>query len=132
MCQSVNYKMKNHTINPETLRKRNSKQKETPKERAARLKRKRERKRQKRSEETDEVRDGRLRKAREQKNRKRAAESIDEREKRLARQREYKRTTRNSKQTQPRQEAPEQNQIDMDNSVRHIRSSATNISETER
>src|ERR1700722_5429329 len=118
--------MKNHTINPETLRKRNSKQKETPKERAARLKRERERKRQKRAEETDEARDARLTKAREQKNRKRAAEFIDEREKRLARERVYKRTTRNSRQTQPRQGAPEQNQINTDT---HVRSSATNISE---
>ena len=55
MCQSVHYEMKNHTINPETLRKRNSKQKETSKERAVRLKRERKRKRQKRAEETDEA-----------------------------------------------------------------------------
>jgi len=77
------------------------------------------------------VRDVRLRKAREQKNRKRAAESIDECEKRLAREQEYKRTMHNSKEIQPRQEAPGQNQIDTDNSVRHVRSSATNISEDE-
>jgi len=101
VCQIVHYKMKNHTINPETLRKRNSKQKETPKERAARLKRERERKRQKRAEETDEARDARLTKAREQKNRKRAAEFIDEREKRLAHERVYKRTTRNSDRPNP-------------------------------
>jgi len=58
-----------------------------------------------------------LQKPENKKNQKRAAESIDEREERLAREREYKRTMHNSKQTQSRQEAPEQNQIDTDNSV---------------
>jgi hypothetical protein len=49
--------MNNQTTNPETLRKRNSKKRKTPKQRAAQLQTECERKRQKRYEETDEARD---------------------------------------------------------------------------
>jgi len=48
------------TINPETLRKRNSKKNETDEQRETRLKRDRERKRKKTAEETEEDHDARL------------------------------------------------------------------------
>src|SRR4051812_27331960 len=109
------YKMNNQTIHPETLRKQNSKKRETPEQRETRLKRERERKRQKRAEETDEVRETRLTRAREQKNRRKETESIDERETRLEHEREYRRTTRNSRQTQIHQETLEPNQVGVTN-----------------
>src|SRR5205823_3696277 len=55
--------MNNHTINPETLRKRNSKKNETDEQRETRLKRDRERKRKKTAEETAEETDIRPRSA---------------------------------------------------------------------
>ena len=51
--------MNDHTINPETLRKRNSKQRETTEQRDARLARERERKRKNRASETEEKRTAR-------------------------------------------------------------------------
>ena len=51
--------MNNHTINPETLQKRNSKKNETDEQCETRLKRDCERKRKKTAEETEKDRDAR-------------------------------------------------------------------------
>src|SRR5688572_24585658 len=87
-------KMNNQTINPETLRKRNSKMRETVDQREARLTRERERKRKKGAEETDENREARLGSNRERKRQKISTETSEEHKKRLNKESEQKRVLR--------------------------------------
>jgi ATP-dependent DNA helicase PIF1 len=94
MCQSVHYKMKNHTINPETLRKRNSKQRETTEQREARLARDRERKRKNRAMESVTEREKRLQSIRDKRRQKKEMETPIERGKRKERENERRQTAR--------------------------------------
>jgi hypothetical protein len=103
--------MKDHTINPETLRKRNSKNNETDEQREARLKRDRERKRKRKAEETDEDRDARLTSIREQKKQRNSMETSAECKNRLNREKERKRIVRNRKNQRNQEEVEERQEI---------------------
>src|SRR4051812_1917964 len=112
--------MNQHPINPETLRKRNKKNNETPEQRQERLARERERKRQKRANETAKPREARLADMRERRREKTSTENAEERESRLRRDNERRRDSRakNRNETEPRPQ--ETNQTDYDNSATTI------------
>src|SRR5688572_18890160 len=102
--------MNNQNTNPETLRKRNSKMRESTEHREARLAREKERKRLKRSRETEEVHETRLRSVRERRSQKHSMESTEERESRLNRENERKRDARVRVREQTRNETVEDRQ----------------------
>ena len=81
----IKYSKSKMSTNPETIRKRNSKNKETPEERRSRLDRENERKRQKRASETIEKREERLRNTRERQKQRRTTETQEDRQNRLNR-----------------------------------------------
>ena len=76
---AFHHKMNNQTVNPETLRKRNSKKSETAEKRKSRLNRETELKRQKRAAENEEKRTERRKRDRERKAKKKAEESKENR-----------------------------------------------------
>jgi hypothetical protein len=86
--------MNNQSINPETLRKRNSKQKETAEQREARLECDRECKRRNRANETEERWELRRISDRKRKKRKITMEAIEEHQSRNSRESKRKRETR--------------------------------------
>ncbi len=101
--------MNNQSINPETLRKQNSRQKETAEQREARLERDRERKRRNRANEMEEKQELRRTSDRERKRRKNSTETIEERQSRNSRESKRKREMRariRSCPTQTRPKAP--------------------------
>ena len=86
--------MNKQTINPETLRKRNERDRETQEQREKRLERQRESKRQKRAQETDEQREERLINIHERRKNKQLTESNAQHQECLRRENECKRATR--------------------------------------
>jgi len=102
--------MSDQNTNPETLRKRNSKTKETASQREARLARDRERKRQKRTKEMEENHETRLRSVRERRIQRQSTETAKEREHRLNRENERKRDMRVRVREHTRNERVEQRQ----------------------
>lgn len=122
------------STNPETVRKRNSQEKETAAQRNKRLKRDRERQQQKRAGQSGGAREEHLASDRNRKKRRREAETTEERNTRQAQDRGRRRAIRNSRRTG--QEIPGQMEIDADNSdtdepTTHARPAATEISEDE-
>jgi hypothetical protein len=111
------------STNPETLRKRISKNNETSNQKQARLARESERKRQRRENETDEQREARLEDVRERRRRKESTESIEEREQRInhesrrrrnsrANRREIERASSTHQETEPEPEEIEPEEVE--------------------